>query len=442
MLPLLPLLSLLLLRCAAAAPDYDLIIYGGTPSGIQAALAATKEGRSVLLLSPMPHWGGLMTGGLGATDVGTPSAIGGAALEFFWQVCAFYKQPNASEPCWHFEPHAAEAIFLQLLAAAGPGRLTAQLSTTLVSASKSAAGALQSISTAPTELAEAWPAEAGAWAAAAAAAAAAQQLSTASASFFIDASYEGDLLAAAGVSTAVGREGLSAYNESHAGVLAEPSKFGSHQFKVHVDPLNHSTGLPLPQISREPPGAVNSGDDRVQAYNFRLCMTQSASNFRPFPEPLDYDASEWELARRYLAAANVSSLSSLMNLVGIPGGKTDTNNNGPVSTDFIGGSYDWPRATPAARKAIWAAHYSYTAGFFWFLQHDAAVLPKLQQDARSWGLAADEFLDSSGWPLQLYVREGRRMVGDWVFRQQDREFINKSVTDSVGVSGGGGRPLF
>ena len=410
------------LRTRGSKDDYDAIVYGATPAGIQAALAIAGEGRTALLVTSEPIVGGMMTGGLGATDTGNSSAIGGASGAFFRAVCAAYNRSvPASGGCFTFEPHVAMSIFTSLLSAAS-SRVSVLLNSTLVSAAATGSR-VTSVAFADTAIAET-------------ATSRAELRSLASlnvsAQVFIDATYEGDLLAAADLPTAIGREGRVMYNESHAGVLEEPSSFGQHQFKVHFSAFNATTGNPLPLISRAPPGAVGDGDGKVQAYNFRLCMTSEASNRAAFPVPEVYDPLEWEIARRHIAVSNVTRLASLMNLVAIPGSKTDTNNNGPISTDFIGASYDWPAATPRARRDIFNAHVEYTLGFFYFLQHDEAIPPALRAEALQWGLAADEFLPNRHLPSQLYVREGRRLVGDFVFTQRDRQTsIHKN--DSIGL---------
>ena len=415
-----------LFSCRAAQPaDFDVVVYGATPAGIQASLAAVKEGLTVLLAAPTAVLGGMMTGGLGNTDVGNPSAIGGASLQFFVDVCKAYgKKPPPQGGCWTFEPHVAARVFSDLVSAAGP-RLTVQLNKTLVSAAAGARG-LASVTFAPTAAAVAADASGGA----AALTALARSSAATTARAFIDATYEGDLLAAAGLGTAVGRESSAAYNESHGGVLPEPNNFSSHQFRVFVNATD-GTGAPLPLAGTPPPGPVGSGDDRVQAYNFRICMTRNATNRVPWPRPADYDAATWELGRRYFAATNLTSFGQVVGLSDVAdSGKSDTNNNGPFSTDVIGASWRWPAAGPSERAAIFDAHVSYTLGFLYFVANDAAVPAPLQASAREYGFCADEF--GGGLPSQLYVREGRRLVGDFVFTQRDRQTdIRKN--DSVGL---------
>jgi len=425
---LLLLLALARAAPAAASPPYDLLVYGATPAGISTALAAAKEGLSVLLATPMPLVGGMMTGGLGNTDVGNSAAIAGAALDFFLRVCAAYGRnatPGAP-PCWTFEPHVAARVFADMLAEAG-ARVEVRVNATLVAAAPRAppARGLASVTLVPTAAALAADAAGGARALRALARAAAPTPARA----FVDATYEGDLVDAAGLATAVGREGAAQYNESHGGVLPEPNDFSSHQFRVFVDGRD-AAGRALPLLDTPPPGPVGSADARVQAYNFRICMTTNASNRVPFPRPAGYDSARWEVGRRFFAAANITGFYQVASLSHLPGGKSDTNNNGPVSTDFIGASWAWPRAGPAARAAIFAAHVDYTLGFLYFVANDAGVPAALRASASAWGFCADEF--GGGLPQQLYVREGRRLVGDWVFTQRDRQ-TDVRKADSVGL---------
>ena len=407
--------------------DYDIIVYGATPAGIQAAVSAVKEGFNVLLTTPATIVGGMMTGGLGKTDVGNWTAIGGASATFFYDICTAYQKPvnPGLEGCYEFEPHVASNVFDALIAAAGPN-LTVKLNSTLVAVTLVSNGkGIGSVSF--TSTAEAVAADTNNLLPILA-----RNAASTSARVFIDATYEGDLIAMANISTAIGRESSAQYNESHGGVLPEPNNFGAHQFKVFVDAFDHSTGATIPLVDSTPPGPVGSGDVHVQSYNFRVCMTTNVSNQVKWTKPVGYDPKQWELGRRYLAAANksVTSYPDLMNLCGIPHSKTDTNNNGPFSTDVIGASWGWPAATPAQRVALYNLHADYTLGFFWFLASDPAVPQLIQTEANRYGLCADEF--SGKLSPQLYVREGRRMIGDWVFTQQDREFKHPQ-TDSIGL---------
>ena len=416
-----PCISLLatLLSCVGIVSGQDVIIYGATPGGIQTALSAFSEGLKVLLIHPLSFPGGLMSGGLGATDKGNEEAIGGKSLQFFNDVCTQFS--SSSAPCYDFPPHAARITFLRYLASASSG-VEVLYNSTLVSVSKEGT-VVTSITVAPTSVVESGEAPLPS-----------HSLLTLSAPYFVDASYEGDLVAAGGISFAVGRESREEFNESHAGVMSEPSSLGSHQFKVHVDTRwPNGTLLPgLEPLSPSTPGTPGSGDGKVQAYNFRLTMTRNTSNWRPFPTPKAYNSDYWELARRYFKAGNVTSFASLMNLVPVGQGKTDTNNNGPISTDFIGGSWAFPTATPSQRRVIWEAHKEYTASFFWFLQNDPDIPASITQEARTWGLTLDEFLETEGWTPQLYVREGRRMRGAYVFTQRDRQY-NLTKPDSIGL---------
>ena len=410
--------------CSASAAT-DLVIYGATPCGIAAAFAAAREGRSSVLLHPLSLIGGMMTGGLGQTDVGDKSVIGGLAHDVFLKIGAKY---NSSGPVYVFEPHVALSVFNDMLAEAGiVDKVTLVTSVTIASVQKAGAR-VTSITVAPSAAAvEASAASPSAWAELVAPVA-----TTYEGSVFLDASYEGDLIALAGISTAFGREGNSTYGEYLAGRLAVPNAFGGHQFSVPLDYKDASGNL-LPLITNTDPGPEGEGDNKVQAFNFRLCLTDVAANQRPLEKPADYDAATWELLRRYIAAKWPSgnfSLGSLMNISPLPNHKTDINNNGAISTDVIGASWGWPEGTPAQRAALFDAHVSYTRGFLWFLATDAAVPPAVRADMQRWGLAADEY--GGEWTPQLYVREGRRMVSDFVFRQQDRE-TNLTKPDSIGL---------
>ena len=387
------------------------------------AVAAAREGSRVALLEPRDHLGGMVSGGLGWTDYGKKEVIGGYSLEYFQRVGRKYGVPVQ----WHFEPHVAETVFKELASEAGVTVFYRHRLKEKVGVAKDGTRV-----TAITV-------ENGA---------------RFTARVFADATYEGDLMAQAGVSYTWGRESSDQYGESLAGVRDRTPK---HQFQVQVSPFDQRGRL-LPEVSSEKKSPGGTGDRRVQAYNFRVCMTKVAGNRVPFPKPAQYDPARYELLARMLtemdaikraashsAAANSSermdpmyrlkqpwSLVDVMKPDPIPNGKTDTNNNGAFSTDYIGGNYDYPEAGYAARARIWQAHVDYVQGFFYFLQNDPKVPKALRDEMAPWGLCKDEFADTEHWPHQLYVREARRMVGEYVMSQKD---IQTTLTkpDAIGM---------
>jgi hypothetical protein len=254
---------------------------------------------------------------------------------------------------------------------------------------------------------------------------------------FIDASYEGDLMAKAGVSYFVGREANSIYHETLDGIRAATPK---HQFTVPVDPYvrpgDPSSGL-LPLIQIQPLGNAGEGDHSVQAYNFRLCLTQNPTNKMPIAPPADYDPARYELLARYIeslvAAGQKPRLRQFMDIIPMPQGKTDINNNGGFSTDFIGENYGYAEGSYAERERIWQAHEDYTRGFLHFLASSPRVPLPLRAEMQSWGLCKDEFTDTAGWPHQLYIREARRMVSEYVMTENNCRYSMK-VPDPVGLA--------
>ncbi len=394
----------------------DVVVYGATPAGVIAAVAVAREGKSVLLLEPGKHVGGMVSGGLGATDYGNRAAIGGYSREFFDRVRSYYvNKYGAGSPqvkdCsdgFHFEPHVAAHVFRDMLREARVqvvfGRrldhVILPVGTSL--APKTEREAIFRLRTEDRDefIARVW----------------------------IDASYEGDLMARAHVSYAVGREPRDKYGESIAGVQAHSP---AHQWPVPISPFSDNKTL-LPFIQAGPVGAPGSGDHKVQAYNFRLCMTNRADNRVPFPRPEGYDPARYELLARYLAAKPGLKVGQLMNPVRMPNGKTDTNNNGPFSTDYIGANWDYPDADYADRERIAKDHVAYTQGFLYFLANDPRVPAALRKEMNTWGLAKDEFVDTDHWPHQLYVRESRRMCGRYIMTQADIQ-EHRTKEDSVGL---------
>lgn len=377
----------------------DVCVYGGTSAGVIAAVQAARLGLSVIVLEFGDHLGGLSSGGLGATDIGNKAAIGGLSRLFYQRLGAHYGEPEA----WKFEPGVAEGVFEAFVGEHGiavhRGERLAEGAGVERSADRLAA--LQCESGLRVE-----------------------------ARMFIDATYEGDLLAAAGVPFHVGREANSVYRETLNGV-----HFGhpGHNFRAWVDPYvspgNPSSGL-LPFVQDLAPGFQGEGDACVQAYNFRMCLCRRAGNMLAFPKPAGYDADRYELLRRYLDAGIWDAIR--LNVM-MPNDKTDCNNYGGFSSDHIGANYDWPTGSYQRREEVFQDHVGYLAGMWYFLANDPRVPDAVRREVNGWGLAADEFRATGGWPHQLYIREARRMVSDVVMVEQHCRLLRR-VEDSVGLA--------
>ena len=428
MLLRLSLLCLFALRLTAAE-TYDVVVYGGTSAGVIAAVQAKKMGKSVVIVGPDVHLGGLSSGGLGYTDTGNKAVIGGLARNFYHRVWVEYQKPETwkwqqteafgnkgqgtvamdkdERTMWIFEPSVAGKVFEDYVKEFG---LTVLRDEWLDRA--------KGVRVADGRIAEITMLSGKKFAG----------------KMFIDATYEGDLLAAAGVSYHVGREANYAYGEewngNQVGILHHGHHFGAVKkpisaYKVPGDP---ASGL-LPRISSEPPGVRGEGDKRVQAYCYRWCATDHPDNRIPFPKPANYDASQYELLVRVLDAGWRQTFHKFDLL---PNRKTDTNNHGPFSFDNIGINYDYPEASYERRKEILAEHRTYQQGLLWFLANDPRVPADVREEANRWGLPKDEFKDNGHWPHQIYVREARRMVGAFVMTEN--ELTKKKPTpDSVGM---------
>jgi hypothetical protein len=431
------ILSILPFLAAAspAAERFDVVVYGGNAAGVAAAVQARRMGRTVVLLEPGRHLGGLTSGGLGNTDIGNKGAVGGLSRRFYERVAAHYARPDAwvhetreeyekrsaignqghgrPDPIaartgvptmWVFEPGVAERILRNMAEEAGVVvRFGERLDLAHGVTKKDAA-----IASVRTESGRVYEGR-----------------------VFLDATYEGDLMAEAGVTYHVGREANAVYGETLDGVQTKNAK--SHQFELRVDPYvvpgDPKSGL-LPGIHDGGPGEEGSGDRRVQAYNFRMTLTDAPANRLPIPRPDGYDPRRYELLRRYIEAGvfDALDLNSPM-----PNRKTDVNNHGAFSSDHIGANYEYPDADHAARERIFRDHRSYVTGLWYFLQNDERLPVAVREKAGRWGLCRDEFETTGHWPHALYVREARRMVAEVVMTEHHCRG-DRRVEDSVGLA--------
>lgn len=395
------ILTFCLIALRAGAQSYDICIYGGTSAGVIAAYTASKMHKSVILIEPGSHLGGLSSGGLGYTDIGNKYAIGGLSLDFYRRVGSHYGVLEQ----WVFEPHVAEDVFGQYVK---EGKLNVLYGWRIVAATKEG-GMIKEIKLEG--------------------AGGAKEIK---AKMFIDCSYEGDLMGKAGVSYTVGREANSLYGETYDGVQLRDK----HQFPDGIDPYktpkDPSSGL-LWGISSQPPGEKGAGDKKVQSYNYRICLTNDPANRIPITRPERYDPAKYELLLRYIAAKPPKDLWGFLKFDLLPNHKTDINNNGPFSTDMIGMNYNYPEADYATRKAIIQAHIDYTRGFLYFIGHDPRMPEHLRQLMLQWGYPKDEYTDNANWTPQLYVREARRMVGSYIMTQANCEGREK-VEDGIGLA--------
>ncbi len=416
---------------------YDLVIYGGTSAGIAAAIQGARMGKNIVLIEPTKRIGGLTTGGLGQTDIGNKQAIGGISREFYQHVKKYYQNPENwkfqkresyrdggqtktgpnEDAMWTFEPSAALKIVKEMLGKEKNITLVYEQRLNRKNGVKKLKGIIQSIQM-----------ESG-------------QIYVGK--MFIDATYEGDLMAATGVSYTIGRESNDKYGESLNGVQANDTSMTlrkgrsanglNHNFVAGVDPYiikgNPSSGL-LPFIEPNYPPKDGTGDARIQAYCFRMCLTDYDENRIPFEKPALYRELDYELLFRNYEAGekSVPWINSSM-----PNRKTDTNNSRGFSTDFIGQNYAYPEASYAERKRIFDNHLNYQKGLMWSLAYHPRIPEFVRNQVSKWGMSKDEFEEGQGWQSQLYVREARRMVSSYVMSQQNCERFTVAA-DPVGLA--------
>ncbi|HWA97982.1 MAG TPA: FAD-dependent oxidoreductase [Pirellulales bacterium] len=416
---------------------WDVVVYGGTSAGVTAAIQAARMRRRVVLVEPGKHLGGMTASGLGATDYGKKSAIGGLAREFYQRVKRYYDGPTAwryeradaytshgHDPAeaemYYFEPHVAEALFNQMVAEAGV--------TVVLGEGLDLRSGVQKIGS----QIDAIRMESG---------------RTFRGRMFIDCSYEGDMVAGAKVDYTLGREGSTTYQETLAGVQTKRLPYSGHNFFRPVDPYinpgDATSGL-LFGVSSDGPGVEGAADHRVQAYCYRICMTDVPENRVAFSEPEGYDPAHYELMLRYLTATGTfpdlpkpkpvehPALGYRPRIKIMPNQKTDTNSKGAISSNLVGGNYQYPETDHAVRRCIALEHERWHRGMLWFLSTDARVPSEYREALRPWGLAKDEFTDNNHWPWQLYVREARRMIGAYVMVEQNCSGA-RAADDSVGL---------
>jgi hypothetical protein len=414
---------------AQVAAEHDLVIYGGTAAAVAAAVQARQMGKSAIIVCAEKHLGGLTSGGLGWTDSVENAAIGRIARNFYERVWQHYARPAAwrwqeqsefrkgrsaeraiddkAKAMWHFEPHVAERIFEDMIREHGITVVRDEWLDRRAGVKKTA-GRIVSITMLSGR--------------------------TYRGKMFIDSTYEGDLMAAAGVDYHVGRESRTQYGEDHNGVQTGVRHHRHHfgmvdrpisPYRVAGDP---KSGV-LARISTEPPGAFGAADHRVQAYCFRMCLTDIPGNRVPLPKPEGYDPAQYELLLRIFDAGWRDVFGKFDPL---PNHKTDTNNRGPFSTDNIGYNYDYPDASYERRREIIREHETYQKGWLYFIATDPRVPEELRKEMNRWGLPKDEFTDNGHWPHQLYIREARRMVGHFVMTEHEL-MQRRPIADPVGM---------
>lgn len=429
----------------AADQTYDVCVYGATSGGVIAAVEAARLGRSVVLVEPGWHLGGMSSSGLGMTDNGSTHTIGGLSREFYERIYRYYTKPDLWKfekretylawlpKIWGvdgqrmeeikaqflFEPHVAEAVFNDLTREAGVTVVLGERLNLKTGVHKNRDRIAHITMESGLDFA---------------------------AKVFIDATYEGDLMAKAGVKYIVGREPNDLYGETLNGAFPSPP-VPFPKISPYIVPGDPKGGL-LPRVEPTPPGPKGSGDSRVQAYNFRVCLTDVPENQVPLTKPANYNPLDFELLARHIATMkNVKPGPRKHAAVGlrgnggdlginfelVPNRKTDSNSGSEFGSDMFGASYGWPEADYSVRDRIFEEHKTYTLGLLWFLGHDDRLPIDVRREMQRWGLPKDEFVASGHFPHQLYVREARRMISDYVITENDARGT-RTAEDSVALA--------
>jgi hypothetical protein len=393
-------------------PDvYDLVVYGATVAGVAATIAGARAGKKILLIQTGSHFGGMTTGGLCHTDKGDESTIGGIAFEFYSRVGQAYGRSVA----WSFEPSVAERVLRSMLGEATSGHVDV-VSGQLLDTQDGVQRPGRRIERIVMESGQSYTGR-----------------------VFLDCSYEGDLMAKASVCHTIGRESRATYNEPLAGVTSPGKPVQRKQFFPRQVSPYRPDGQLLAGISDEPLGNPGDGDEKVQAYCFRLCVTDCPSRRVPFDKPEAFDPDTYELLARWIVHTPDVAVSDwrrfyreLLPGRPLPGGKSEVNDGNPASTDYIGANAEYPGGDRRTRDRIWREHVAYTKGYLWFIANDPRVPEPLRRDASRYGYDASEFAATGHFPPQMYVRESRRMIGATVITQHDCR-DNPRKDDSIGV---------
>ena len=415
---------------------YDVVIYGGTSAGVSAAIQASRMGKKVILIEPFKRIGGLTTGGLGKTDIGNKQAIGGLSREFYQNIKKYYLKPEnwiyqqresyrgvgyntfEEDAMWAFEPSAALKVYHEMLEKEPNIRIVYQQRLNRKTGVKKEGQVIKSIQMETGQIYQG--------------------------KMFMDCTYEGDLMAASGVSYTVGREANSQYGESLNGVQANNVSLTLHK-KISRNSMHHNfiegvspylvkdnpkSGL-LPFVNPGKPGIDGQADHKIQAYCYRMTLTDHPDNRIPFKKPIGYKEIEYELLFRNYEAAKgeISKMydygDPLVPWINseMPNRKTDTNNQKGFSTDFVGQNYLYPEASYEDRLKIASLHKKYQKGLMWTLAYHPRIPKQVRDVVSKWGMCQDEFSQDEGWTDQLYIREARRLVSDYVMTQRDCEAL-------------------